>query len=92
MQEGDCRSQQPSGSRQHRLRRIKTGDAVAAPDQFGSEEAGAATDVKHRVDRQTFGGPEFMQKGSPTVKAGVYNNFVVDPCQPRVSLNVARHC
>jgi hypothetical protein len=73
-----------SGAVEHLLRGVDADDPVAARDQLGGEQAGATGDVEDVVD---VAGPELVEEGCDRVVAGVDDDLVVDPRQPRVGLD-----
>jgi len=85
----DARPDQASGTGEHLLRRVDADDPVAAPHQFGGEQARAAGDVEDVEDVVDVAGPELVEKGCDRVVAGVDDDLVVDPRQPRVGLDRA---
>jgi hypothetical protein len=76
-----------SGAVDHHLRGVDADDPVAAaPHQFGGEQARAAGDVEDVVN---VAGPEQVEESCDRVVAGVDDELVVDPRQPRVGLDRA---
>jgi hypothetical protein len=75
-----------SGAVEHLLRGVDADDPVAAPHQFGGEQARAAGDVEDVVN---VAGPEQVEESCDRVVAGVDDELVVDPRQPRVGLDRA---
>jgi hypothetical protein len=74
----DARSEQASGAGEHVLRCVDADDAVAALDQFGRKQTGAAGDVEDVVYAAL---PELVEEGGDRVVAGVDDDVVVYPCQ-----------
>jgi hypothetical protein len=78
-----------SGAVEHLLRGVDADDPVAAPHQFGGEQARATGDVEDVVN---VAGPEQVEESCDRVVAGVDDELVglvVDPRQPRVGLDRA---
>src|SRR5215204_844695 len=72
---------------QHRVGCVDADDPVAPRDQPACEEAGAAAEVEHGAYALRVGTPELMEERRPTVMAGVDDDLVVAPCEPRVRLD-----
>ena len=77
---------------EHRLRRIDADDLVAARDQLLGEEARAAREVEHRADTGGVRRPEVVEEGGKAGVAGIDDDLVVDPRQPRVRLALGHRC
>jgi len=60
--------------------------STVTPHQFGGEQARAAGDVEDVVN---VAGPEQVEESCDRVVAGVDDDLVVDPRQPRVGLDRA---
>ena len=73
---------------QHRVGGVDAYDRVAASDQLAREEAGAAAEIEDGAHALWVGAPEIVEERGPAVMAGVDDDLVVDPCQPRVRLDV----
>ena len=82
------RAEALAGERQHRVGCVDADDAVAPCRQLLREEARAAAEIEHGADAVRVGTPELIEERGPTVVAGVDDDLVVDPCQPRVRLDL----
>ena len=58
--------------------------APAEPDELDPEKPGTAAEVEDVVDAAV---PQLVEERRPAAVAGIDDDLVVDPCQPRVRLD-----